>query len=95
MGLLDKLLGRKSGSGDDESAMTDLFALYDDPEAKSEGGLPLQSRQADELRAIGRTLHKAGGKERMQAARDALRQRHSWAGSNLEAIWSSLAEWRE
>jgi len=96
MGLLDKLFGGRGGSGGDAAtAETDLFALYDDPEAKSEGGLPLQSRQADELRALGRRLHKAGGKERMQAAREALRERHPWAASNLDAIWSSLAEWRD
>ena len=95
MGLLDKLFGRKTDSGDAESAMTDLFALYDDPEARSESGLSITSRQADEARAIGRKLHKAGGKERMAAARDAVRERHPWAGSNLETIWSSLPEWRE
>jgi hypothetical protein len=31
----------------------------------------------------------------MLAARDALRVRHGWAISNLEAIWASLPEWRD
>ena len=30
----------------------------------------------------------------MVAARDALRERYSWAAANLEAIWASLPEWR-
>ena len=46
------------------------------------------------LECLGKRLHKSGGKESMLAARDALRERHAWAVSNLEAIWASLPEWR-
>jgi hypothetical protein len=99
MGILDKLFGGRGGERaseglDVESAVGTLAVLYDEPEARADGGLPIQSRQADEVRALGRRLHKAGGKDRMLAVRDALRQRHSWAVANLEAIWASLPEWR-
>ena len=99
MGLLDKLFGGKRGDRGDgldvESAVNTLAVLYDDPEVKSEGGLSITGQRAEEVRNIGRRLHKAGGKERMQSARDSLRQRFPWAGANLEAIWASLPEWRD
>jgi hypothetical protein len=76
-----------------ESAVGALAALYDDPEVKSERGLSLLGPRANEVRGIGRRLHKMGGKPTMQAARDALRVRESWAVGNLEAIWASLPEW--
>jgi hypothetical protein len=71
-----------------------LDALYDDPEVISERGLALTGPRANEVRDIGRRLHKSGGKASMVAARDALRARHAWAIANLEAIWASLPEWR-
>jgi hypothetical protein len=71
-----------------------LAALYDDPEVKSERGLALTGPRAEEVRSVGRRLHKTGGKVSMLAARDGLRVRHSWAIANLEAIWASLPEWR-
>jgi hypothetical protein len=46
------------------------------------------------VRGLGKRLHKSGGKASMVAARDALRDRHTWAVANLEAIWASLPEWR-
>ena len=100
MGLLDRLFGGKRGEGDSdgldvESAVGTLAGMYDDPEVRSEGGLSITGRPAEEVRALGRRLHKAGGRERLVAVRDGLRQRHSWAVANLEAIWASLPEWRD
>ena len=97
MGFLSKIFGGSdSASGlDVESAVTTLSALYDDPEVVSERGIAINGRRAEEVRAVGRQLHKGGGKERMLAARDRFREKHSWAGANLETIWSSTAEWQK
>ena len=99
MGLLDKLLGRAPSTSESdgatlEGAVSSLAALYDDPEVKSERGLSLTGPRANEVRGLGKRLHKSGGKDSMLAARDALRERHAWAVANLEAIWASLPEWR-
>jgi hypothetical protein len=99
MGLFDKLFGRapaaeSSNAADVASAVDTLAALYDDPEVRSERGVSLTSPRAEEVRAVGRRLYKSGGQASMVAARDALRERHSWAIANLEAIWASLPEWR-
>ena len=97
MGILDRLFGGKSGAasgGDVEGALTTLMTLYDQPDVKAEGGLSITSRQANEVRELGRSLHKAGGRAQMEAARDALRERLPWSVKNLEAIWASLPEWR-
>ncbi|HLZ25829.1 MAG TPA: hypothetical protein VKV73_00740 [Chloroflexota bacterium] len=99
MGFLDKLFGKAPSTGDSsalavDAAVSSLAALYDDPEVKSERGLSLTGPRASEARAVGKRLHKSGGKESMLAARDALRERHGWAVANLEAIWASLPEWR-
>jgi hypothetical protein len=99
MGFLGKLFGKKQAAGesdrlDVQSAVSRLAALYDDPEVKSERGLSISGPRANEVRAVGRGLYKAGGKERMLAARDGLRERHGWAVANLEAIWGSLPEWQ-
>ena len=75
--------------------MTELSALYDDPEVVSERGISLTGRRAEEVRAVGRRLHKAGGKQQMVVARDRFREQHNWAGANLEAIWASMPEWRQ
>lgn len=99
MSFLSKLFGRTqptdaSDTATLDSAVSELNALYDDPEVKSERGLSLLGPRADEVRVVGRRLHKSGGKVSMEAARDALRENHGWAVANLEAIWSSLPEWR-
>ena len=99
MGFLDKLFGKAPSTGNAdglalEAAVSSLAALYDDPEVKSERGLSLTGPRASEARAVGKRLHKAGGKVSMVAARDALRERYGWAVANLEAIWASLPEWR-
>ncbi len=99
MGFLSKLFGgdgksKSSGGIDVEGGVKELSALYDDPEVRSERGISITGRRADEVRAVGRQLHKAGGKELMMAARDKFREQHTWAGSNLEAIWASMPEWR-
>ena len=100
MGLFDKLFGRAQAAATSDnsaiaSAVDSLAALYDDPEVRSERGLSLTSPRAEEVRAVGRRLFKSGGQASMVAARDALRDRHSWAIANLEAIWASLPEWRK
>jgi hypothetical protein len=97
MGLLDRLFGGKGGGGgvSVDVGVSELAALYDDPEVKAEGGISMSAPRAEEVRAIGRKLHKAGGKASMESARDRLRERYSWAGANLEAIWASLPEWRD
>jgi len=74
--------------------VTSLSALYDDPEVKSERGLSLTGPRAEEVRGVGRRLAKSGGRASLVATRDALRDQHSWAIANLEAIWASLPEWR-
>jgi len=79
MSLLSRLFGGRNGAGvsgglDDESAVTTLSVLYDDPEVVSERGISISSPRADEVRAVGQQLHKAGGKERMVAARDRFRE---------------------
>ncbi|MBA2450007.1 MAG: hypothetical protein H0V51_18465 [Chloroflexi bacterium] len=99
MGLLDRLFGRnKDGGtadgGDLEGAVRTLIEMYDLPDVKAESGLSITGRHAEEVRTVGRNLHKAGGKESMVAARDGLRQRLPWAASNLEAIWASLPQWK-
>jgi hypothetical protein len=99
MGFLDKLFGKAPSTGNSDglaldAAVSSLAALYDDPEVKSERGLSLTGPRAGEARAVGKRLHKSGGKESMLAARDALRVKHGWAVANLEAIWASLPEWR-
>jgi len=99
MSFLNRLFGRHTDRGnsdglDVESAVSTLSSLYDDPEVISERGISINSRRADEVRAVGRRLHQAGGKERMLAARDRLREQYGWAGSNLERIWASLPEWQ-
>ena len=99
MGLFDKLFGRThAGVSSNDSAVAgavnSLTALYDDPEVRSERGLSLTGPGAEEVRGIGRNLFKSGGHAGMVAARDALRDHHSWAIANLEAIWASLPEWR-
>ena len=99
MGFLNKLFGparatdASTSSGVSEAVAT-LAALYDDPEVKSERGLSVTGPRANEVRAVGRRLHKAGGKQSMEAARDSLRVSHNWAVANLEAIWASMPEWR-
>jgi hypothetical protein len=99
MSFLNKLFGRTQGASSSDGLTLDdgvssLAALYDDPEVKSERGLSLTGPRAEQVRGVGRRLHKTGGRENMVAARDALRQRHGWAIANLEAIWASLPEWR-
>jgi hypothetical protein len=99
MSLLDKLFGRTPSAVSSDTvaldaAVSSLAALYDDPEVKSERGLSLTGPRANEVRVLGKRLHKAGGKGSMVAARDALREGHGWAVANLEAIWASLPEWR-
>jgi hypothetical protein len=99
MSWLNRLFGRAPDAASlnevaVEEAVSSLAALYDDPEVKSERGLSVTGPRADEVRGIGRRLFKSGGKVSMVAARDALRERHGWAISNLEAIWASLPEWR-
>ena len=100
MSFLGKLFGKtERAAGSDgaalEDAVSSLATLYDDPEVKSERGLSLMGPRANEVRSVGRRLHKTGGKASMLAARDALRERHGWAVGNLEAIWASLPEWRD
>lgn len=96
MGLLDKLFGgRRADEGADvESAVSTLATMYSDPEVKAEGGISITGRQAEQIRALGRKLYRAGGKQRMEQVRDQLRTQHPWAVANLENIWSSLPEWR-
>jgi hypothetical protein len=91
MSFLNKLFGRptsgdSSGGLDVESAVTTLSALYDDPEVRSERGISITGRRADEVREVGRRLHQAGGKGHMLAARDRLREQYGWAGANFERI---------
>ena len=96
MGFLDKLFGGGKGGGglSVEDGIRELGAMYDDPEAKADGGLSITGRGANEVREIGRKLHKSGGKASMEAARDGVRAKYPWAGSNVESIWSSLPEWK-
>ena len=99
MSFLQKIFGKTQPAADSdgfafEGDVDSLAALYDDPEAKSDRGLSLTGPRAEEVRDVGRRLHKSGGKVNMLAARDALRARHSWAIANLESIWASLPEWR-
>jgi hypothetical protein len=99
MSFLNKLFRKAPGEGNADApgldaAVSSLAALYDDPEVKSERGLSLTGPRANEVRGLGKQLHKNGGKVSMVAARDALRERHGWAVANLEAIWASLPEWR-
>jgi hypothetical protein len=96
MGFLSKLFGGGKGSAeiDPQTALQQLVALYDVPDVKSEGGISPTSPQAGEIRGIGRKLHKAGGKPRMEEVRDGLRGRVPWAVSNLETIWGGMKEWQ-
>ena len=74
MSLLDRLFGGRGGSAVDTAALvSNVVNLYDDPEAQADRGLSITGRGANELRDLGRKLHKAGGHELMVAARDALR----------------------
>jgi hypothetical protein len=100
MSFLNKLFGGRGGTGasggpDIEGPVSTLSALYDDPEVVSERGISITGPRANEVRAVGKQLHKAGGKAAMVAARDRFREQHNWAGANLEAIWASMPEWRD
>lgn len=100
MGLLNRIFGAREGTGaaspgDLTDAVATLAGMYDDPEVKSERGLSVTGPRANEVRAVGRRLHKAGGKPAMESARDRLRVSHNWAVANLEAIWASMPEWRD
>jgi hypothetical protein len=97
MGFLGKLFGGGKGSSaesDPEEAVQQLVTLYDVPDVKAEGGISPTSPQANEIRNIGKRLHKAGGKARMEEARDGLRARVPWAVQNLETIWGGTKEWQ-
>ncbi len=97
MGLLDRLFGggkNASAGGDTETALSELVTLYDVPDVKADGGISPTSPQATEIRNIGKRLHKAGGKARMEEARDGLRGRVPWAVQNLETIWGGTKEWQ-
>jgi hypothetical protein len=97
MGFLSKLFGggKDQGSGTSvESAVDGLIGLYDQADVKAEGGLSITGPHANEVRTIGRNLHKSGGKPAMEAALAGLRERVPWAGKNVEAIWASLPQWR-
>ena len=96
MGFLSKLFGGGKGSAeiDPQTALQQLVTLYDVPDVKSEGGISPTSPQAGEIRNIGRKLHKAGGKPRMEEVRDSFRSRLPWAGQNLETIWGGMKEWQ-
>ena len=100
MGFLSKIFGGRGGADDRgggldvDSAVSELSALYDDPEVVSERGISITGRRAEEVRAVGRRLHKAGGQAQMEAVRDRFREKHNWAGANLERIWSSMPEWQ-
>jgi hypothetical protein len=97
MGFLSKLFGGGRGSTSDldpQSAVDQLVTLYDVPDVKAEGGISPTSPQAAEVRSIGRRLHKAGGKARMEEVRDGLRARVPWASQNLETIWGGMKEWQ-
>ena len=96
MGFLSKIFGGGKGSssdGDPQAALQQLVTLYDVPDVKAEGGISPTSPQATEVRGIGRKLHKAGGKPRMEEVRDGLRERVPWATQNLETIWGGMKEW--
>lgn len=97
MGFLDKLFGggkSASADGDPQAALDQLVTLYDVPDVKSEGGISPTSPQATEIRNVGKRLHKAGGKARMEEVRDQFRGRLPWAGQNLETIWGGMKEWQ-
>lgn len=95
MGFLDKLFGRRGDSAADTASLVQVVVnLYDDPEARADRGLSITGRAANELRDVGRKLHKAGGREQMVVAREALRVKYPWAVQNLETIWSNLPEWQ-
>jgi hypothetical protein len=96
MGFLDKLFGGgKGGAGiETADAVEQMVVLYDNPDVKADGGISVTSRQATEIRELGKRLHKAGGKARMEEARDQLRARLPWAANNLETIWSGTKEWQ-
>jgi hypothetical protein len=99
MNFLNKLFGKgntgeKSAEADVEAAVATLSALYNDPEVISERGISITGSRANEVRSVGRRLHQIGGKDSMLAARDRLREQYSWAGTNLERIWSSMPEWQ-
>jgi hypothetical protein len=97
MGFLGKLFGGGKGNssdGDPQAALDQLVTLYDVPDVKADGGISPTSPQAAEIRGIGRKLHKAGGKARMEEVRDGLRARIPWATQNLEVIWGGMKEWQ-
>lgn len=97
MGFLSKLFGggkSSSADGDPQVALDQLVTLYDVPDVKADGGISPTSPQATEIRNIGKRLHKAGGKARMEEVRDSLRARVPWAGQNLETIWGGTKEWQ-
>ncbi len=95
MGFLDKLFGRKGGGTiTTDEAVSEIVAYYDDPEAKSEGGVSVTGRQATAIREIGRRVHKSGGKAQMEEVREGVRARVPWAAQNLDAIWAGTKEWQ-
>jgi hypothetical protein len=99
MSFLNKFFGKRGGEAasarEIDSAVKALSDLYDDPEVRSDRGISITGSRAEEVRAVGRHLHKAGGTQAMVAARDRFREQHSWAAANLERIWASMPEWQQ
>ena len=96
MSFLGRLFGGKGGESAEtlESALSKLMVIYDDPEARADGGVSVVGRTAEEVREIGRRLAKSGGKELMLATQEAVRQKYPWAASNIDAIWAPIPEWQ-
>jgi hypothetical protein len=97
VGFLNKLFGGgkvSAADGDPAMAVSQLVTLYDVPDVKVDGGISPTSPQATEIRNIGKRMHKAGGKARMEEVREGLRGRVPWAIQNLETIWGGTKEWQ-
>ena len=92
MSFLGKLFGKAPAEGNADApaldtAVSELVALYDDPEVKSERGLSLTGPRAGEARAVGKRLHKSGGKVSMVAGFDL-----SPAGAGTKVAWRGEAQ---
>lgn len=94
MGLFDKLFKRKSEENMDEmliECVKELVMIY----SQNPGGFLMDSPSAEPVKAIGRKLNEAGGKDLMLRAHGIFSANAPGLGlaRNLEMVWDGIGGW--